>query len=91
MLDLELFLLESEIDNYEIIEEASFVIDRNRLNDEDYVKELIDDLQTPYGSKIKITPNDVITITLLVSANALLIIRPTWSRAVEEPLNAGET
>lgn len=57
--DLE-FLLECEC-NEEYVEEASFHINKNRLNDEAYVKELINDIKTP-GKQIKLTTGNILAL-----------------------------
>ena len=52
-------LLEQTELDLDIIEEASMIINKGRLNDEKYVRELISDIKKP-GSKIKVTVGDVI-------------------------------
>lgn len=54
------FLLECECSE-EYVEEASFHINKNRLNDEAYVKELISDIKTP-GKQVKLTTGNILAL-----------------------------
>lgn len=62
MLDLD-FLLEEyeELDDYEVVEEASFIINKNKLSDEDYVKDITNDLRSS-GGKVKLTVGDLLIL-----------------------------
>lgn len=64
MMDLEFLLEDGDLlDQVELnlIEEASFYIDKKRLHDEDYIKDLTKDLKTP-GKQIKLTTANILAM-----------------------------
>lgn len=55
-------LLESVNLECELVEEAGFIIDKKRLDDEDYVKELLSDVRS--NKKVKYKVSDIVLLLL---------------------------